>query len=362
MTRQTSWFPDLPPLVAAVLFHGLLDEQDVFTPEQWRDASPTLIRHRLAGLALALIKGREAGAPRDVVDQLRASFAKQSAISMRLEAAAPSIDDALRSESVPLLFTKGIGIARAHKDPTLRTFVDLDVLVPPSQFRQALAVLRAQGFAGTGPEPRDYFIHRCREAVNLVHPHDHLSVDLHHHIPPWIWGARIPFEELLKDAATIHLQAGSIKTLSPHHNLLVAALHVISDKNKAGRSLMIWRDVAELAASVRDQDALRALSGKNLGWLVSTVLEAIPETLRPHWLGRLVTDDQRPLDRWRLAKLLPGGLGSRVLAPAFRLPPANALAYLLGYALPSRKYLTLQDGSTSYLKWWRRAASHAAAD
>ena len=357
-------FPDIGPVTAAVLFHGLAGAPVVpADPAAWEAEVSVLTAQRLSGLALAAAKTAGVDLAPETLAALRSSHGIYSAVSMRVESFAPAVSELLASNSIQHVVTKGAGIAREYPDVSFRTFVDLDVLVAPAAFDKALALLRTIGFnePELAPEPRDYFIRRCREAINLVRE-DGASVDLHHHVPPWVWGSRLPLGRVTARAKPVALDRGTIPVPDPVHNLLIASMHVISDKNKAGMSLLVWRDVIQLAAHCDPADVAREAMAFELDWLVSLILRSLPLAVQPTLLlDALGNAAPKGVDAWRLRRLLPPGIGSRTLAPAFRLPLPNALAYLAGYALPSKRFLLSRYGRpVTVARWWRDSVSQVS--
>jgi hypothetical protein len=119
---------------------------------------------------------------------------------------------------------------------------------------------------------------------------------------------------------------------------------------------MIWRDLATLARKVDAERAAAEARRLGLAWILGAVLSGLPDGVRPAQLCALVSRDRpRRRDALRFRGLL--GIGARHhVASVFRLPVANAAAYLVGTFAPSRRFLTLRYGSpTAYLRWWRDA-------
>lgn len=71
-------------------------------------------------------------------------------LSMLLTRRGGEIVDALRHAGVPALVVKGAAMARrAYPEPALRTFTDIDILVPSTFQERAGSVLAKRGFAAT---------------------------------------------------------------------------------------------------------------------------------------------------------------------------------------------------------------------
>ena len=355
---RTPLFPEIGPATAAALFQGVPGAPAVPTdPQVWEEELPAIVFDRLAGLALTAASNGNVSLPAASFDRLRQESAHRSASVLMVEERAIAVTDALRTNGIPLVITKGPGIARAYPDRSLRPFSDIDILVPQPRFNEAAAIMLSLGFHEAGPQPRPYFNHSCREAVNLKRE-DGASIDLHHHIPPWVWGGRIDFANIVEASESHQVVGGELPVASTEHNLLIAALHVISDKGRPGRTLMVWRDLIALSAACDVEVAVREARRSRLDWLVSYVLQELPDFAAPRelidGLGQIAPSRR---DARRMQLLLPPGIGSRhQISQAFRLPLPQALAFLAGYVFPSRTFLRSRFGRDwSYVSWWDEA-------
>lgn len=89
---------------------------------------------------------------------LRKSVLDQEFVRARLEAAALEACDAFDAAGVPYLFLKGTAVGRiVHGDPSLRPISDVDLLVPPERFYDAMAALGAAGFELPAKQVLDYW-------------------------------------------------------------------------------------------------------------------------------------------------------------------------------------------------------------
>lgn len=352
----------LPPLGRATfraLFHGVEGGPEGSEASEWARDAHEIVHHRLAGLALAA--AQVDGVQLDPTTESHLQQQRDTDIvrSLAAEVAAPAAIQALRDAGIPSVITKGPGIARAYPLPSLRPFRDIDILVPSARFDAAKRVLRQLGFQGLAERegPRSYFHLRCREAVNLFRQ-DGTAIDLHHHIPPWIWGRRLSFSPIHERSEELSLAGGTVPVARSVHNLIIASLHLISDGGRPGQTPLIWRDLVEMAAVCDPQEAERESRSVKLNWCLALVLRALPEFARPtQLLERL--GDERPgaADAFRLRHLLPPAIGSRhLVGQAFCLPVPNAAAFMAGYLVPSRGFLRRRYGSPwAYGRWWREA-------
>ena len=107
-------------------------------------------------------------------------------------------------------------------------------------------------------------------------------LDVHHRIPPWYWGEGIKFADVQNGAENIVVSGGGeLPCASSVDNLLISALHIVSDKNHPGWNLMAWRDFIQLAHTADPfQVVKRARESHLCGW-INWIIEQYPPPLRP---------------------------------------------------------------------------------
>ena len=359
-TDPSRLLPSLGPATVAALFHGV--EGGIAPPLDsgaWAHDADTIVKQRLAGLALLSADSSKVALSSATLSRLNQARGIETARCLMIEAAAVTALGALEDAGIPLVVTKGPAVALAYPHASLRPFFDVDALVPPDRFEEAFRILDRLGFAEPSHQvqPRGYFNRWCREGVNLIRS-DGGSIDLHHHIPPWVWGRRLAFDAVFGRSRMIPIAGGPVRAAHPIHNLLITTLHVISDKGQPGRRLLIWRDLVALAR-VSEPGAVAAEARRvSLDWLLSFVLRQLPQAVQPRDLVDALGRPRAPSgDAARLRRLLPPALGSRhQIAQAYRLPVPQAAAFVVGYTLPSRTFLRARYGDgASTLRWWRDA-------
>ena len=291
----------------------------------------TLFEQRLSPLAARYAS--ETFGPGAVDDRLRSDTFAWVDRSLRTVHRSVEILEMLDKAGLPYVVTKGPGVAACYPVITDRPFSDLDILVARGDFQKALAVIGRAGYQedAVSQQPWPYFDRSCREAINLKRP-DGGSVDLHHHIPPWLWGKRLLFPGFLERSQVRRLFGADLRVASAEDNLLVTALHVVSDRNQPGRTLLTWRDVAQLAGVADPAVAAElALQAGLAGWLLA-ILAALPTPLRPApLLSRLAARPAvpRPAHVVLLCSVAVSRMGVRSSQP-LRLPIPAGIAYLAG--------------------------------
>ncbi len=120
----------------------------------------------------------------------------------------------------PVVLHKGPNVAALYPDPTLRPFIDLDVLVVDAAAAQS-SLLEA-GFVEVG-DPRAYVV--SPHSRPLEWPGLPLRVEVHDH-PNWPrWLPPPPTDELIDQAIPSVLGVEGVSTLAPQHQALVVAAH-----------------------------------------------------------------------------------------------------------------------------------------
>lgn len=350
-------FPTMTPGVRRLAFGDLepvVGDRPVPVTD---DDVALLVHHGLAGTARRVARTVAVELPETAFALLDvAALHAVHATMVMVRRSQPALET-LTGAGVPWVVTKGPGVA-GFEPAGERPFGDLDVVVAPRDFATARRLLGSLGFEERteSRQPWSLFDRHCREAVNLRSPAGG-SVDLHHHVPPWRWTRRLTADLLLAHPQTVTVAGVALPVASPEVNLLVCALHTVSDRNAPGSGLRVWRDVLVLAHRVDAADAVALARRVGLdGWL-RWVLGRYPERLQPrHLLDRLDGAGSRRagprgLDRWTTVRPLL----SPTVAHALRLPTANALLYGGGLLTPSRAFLDdrFPGHVRPYRAWWR---------
>jgi hypothetical protein len=269
--------------------------------------------HRLELLELRLRRDRGLLVPESLLELERAAAVTLLTAPLVLERLRASLEG-------PILLLKGPEVAARYPDLVLRSFADLDVLVPDAA--RAQRALISTGFEPVG-DPAVYVgIHHLRPLAHRGLP---LPVEIHAR-PKWIARRRPPsLEELLAEATPAAVGIEGILAPSPAHHALLLAAH-----SWAHEPLRRLRDLIDIAAMIqgldrRELDALAHAWGIARLWGTTVeCLEALLYGGRPPWALRLWAQNMR---KARERTVLENHL-ARWLSDFWALSPRESLGAL----------------------------------
>jgi hypothetical protein len=201
----------------------------------------------------------------------------------------------LAEEEIPVIPLKGPVLAsRAYGDVSLRSFVDLDLLVREEDLSAGMRALQA---AGLTPEPShsqipEELLRRWGSAVPFI-TDDGSPVELHWRLSSAFWQSRLEPPALFARAAPRDWMGRPVLWLTTEDQLLFLCTHA----SRHGWSRLIWIcdvaetlrseevDWAELLPRAAEVGALRIL---HLGVRLARSLLGAP--VEPHVLGRFPVD------------------------------------------------------------------------
>ncbi|MFA5787054.1 MAG: nucleotidyltransferase family protein [Actinomycetota bacterium] len=223
------------------------------------------------GVALLAVKRLEQSGrrlPKELLDAARFD----AALTLRSEAALGRAAEALRA--IPVLVLKGSSFRPFWPDQA-RRFIDLDLLVHPDRFDQALGHLAKAGFSLPGPRAPmagvrwkrwESLARRVPHAVTVYGPGG-CAVDVHRTLPPAAFGRLVPFGRLAEAAEP--LDTLPLRALGMTHRVLSAALHCL---NHGPANPMPWLDLAFLLPHVSPTALIKEARFLGLGPALAATL------------------------------------------------------------------------------------------
>lgn len=252
----------------------------------------------------------------DADDETKAAFAslnRQGAHAhLRVLGALRQASAALESRGIPWLVVKGpVLSATAYREPGLRLYFDLDLVVRRSDFRDAIEALEEAEFFlldANWDLIRKYLIGEL--VLSIRHGPE---VDVHwdllydRHVRELV---RVPVEELMARSRPLTVAGFPVQTLDQTDTLIHVAMHAC----KQGGDRLVWlKDIERLA--VNDPPDWPELVRRSLGWRVNLFVGAMLLRSR-NTLGADVPDDV-------VRELLPRRSWRALLATLDRIFPAE---------------------------------------
>ncbi len=352
-----SLFPNVSPLVCSILFYNRCQPPLLHHDSPTDHDTSVLIDHRLASVALQYFEEHGVRPSASNIRRLREAAFRDASVTARVVAHLPMAQSALQAANVSSIIIKGPSIAYANRKAA-RPYRDIDLLVRPEAFDTALHALQTAGYHSrpTDITPTPWFSRRCREAVNLQHPAGG-RIDLHHHIPPWLWTARLTYDYLdshahLQTVGDCRMRASSLEV-----NLIISAFHIVTDHGAPGLSLMPWRDFVTLSHVVDPSAFSQLTRSLQLDTWFSWIAGQLPRSvISSNPLLQTYTLNRPPRSTIRLNCIATAASSPHsVLHEAARLPLLNAVLCIAAYLYPSSAFIHARcgRGRLARLRWYQ---------
>ncbi len=220
----------------------------------------------------------------------------------------------LADAGIPHSVLKGPAHAALYPDPALRSYSDVDLLVPSSEFTAAAEAIQQAGFLPRQQFPTTAEVGRFGKGKTYTGPSG-IEVDLHRSIAPGPWGVAMSeaFDPRWHESS-IRLGTESVPALSMDLRFLHSCYNAVLSRDQRG--LQRTLDVAmfiERAPISSDGVLELAVSWKGRLVVARAVNEATSQfgleqsTEIIRWAGRYSPTPREAL--WSFAAELPGGAG-----------------------------------------------------
>lgn len=237
----------------------------------WSALLALATRHRLIPLLQRHLC--DAPLPPSVATELRALNRETTHQALAMAAELRRLMDALESAGIDALAYKGPALAmQAYGDLSLRTFIDLDLLVSPADLPAALAVLEGEGYErALRLSPAQA---RCFDRIDgdyqLVHRDTGRLVELHGRVSTGRFAMRIDTEALMERARSVRVGGGEVRTLGDDDLLLVLCAHGAKHRWKRLEWVVALAELlrarrGDVRAALRHADVARARRTMRLG-------------------------------------------------------------------------------------------------
>lgn len=290
-------------------------------------------------------------------DELAHQHRATMALALLLERELLELDRALTTAGIEYRVLKGPAIAHLdERDPSLRAFGDLDLLVPSAQVPDTVRLLEGRGGHRRFPEPRPGFDRRFSKGASFWF-HDQLEVDLHRTLCPGPFGLALPLDRWWSlPAVRYELGDREVAALPRPARFVHACLHAILGQARprptALRDLALTapRDATELAIAVALVGPEGALPVRDAVEAAASLLGWSPPVELARW-SREVRGTSRAV-RWRATYSGAHRSSARLALVGIEAVPGvrDKLAYAGAITLPRRS-------ATRPLDRWRRGAA-----
>jgi hypothetical protein len=351
-------------LAHAVAAHGLPGTTSELPDEPLRDdlwgpLLNTARGQRMSGHLAHAITRFDLAATDEQREEAGDSHLAEMSLALLLERMMLEIVELFDQLEIPYRVLKGSAAAHLdYADPALRSFGDIDLLVPSSHFDAATAALTEAGHHRRFPQPRAGFDRRFSKGTSFSDSDD-TEIDLHRTFVMGPYGLTIDLDELWSSSSTFVLANKSLHALCMEHRFMNACYHAVLGNSPP--RLVPLRDVAQLLLrSDIDVDEVRRLTER---WRAEAV---VAEAVRCSWETLAIADanalsfwahhyEPEPWERRALTvyQRPDTGYAARSFASIGVIQGmSNKLAYLRALTFPERPYL--EGRHKSFPERWRR--------
>ena len=350
-SAQRDVMAGLPVLLPAVARHGLPGATQA-PPLEPIDQSVWahlmyLVRHqRITGLLVSAVLDGALPATGAQLEEAQLAHRASMVTALALEATLVRTAAILDEAGIDYRVLKGSGVAHLDfPDPSLRSFGDVDLLIRPGQYDDAVRVLVAVGHQRRFPEPRPGFDRRFGKGSCLVGPDGH-EIDLHRTLAMGPFGLRVDLADLWRRSSTFELAGHPFHALGPEERFLHACFHAVLGDHPP--RLVSLRDVAQMHLTrPLDVDIILGLSSSwGADAVVSRAIHLAAETLGLHGDGPLTrwavefAPDQRERKFLAVYSGAPRSYAAKSFAAIRAIPGVrDKAAFVFSLALPTRGYL-----------------------
>jgi hypothetical protein len=341
--------PDPQEAMAAVAAYGLTGSRRTLSttplgPDEWTMLLAGVRDQRITGLLISAMRDGVLGA----TSQQRAEAEQAHEAARRpvdaLERFLLQLVQLLEQQAIDYRILKGPALAYlAYPWPWLRTYRDIDLLVPAQQLEAVAGLLAGLGSHQDGPPRRPDIYCRFGQGLTFL-TIDGISVDLHRTLAEGPFAQHIQQGELFDRSSSFFLGDHRVRALAAEERFLHACVHAVL--GEAPPPLLPLRDVAQILQTTRvDLERVHHLSrlwktdaviarAVCTAWSVFQLANSVPISDWAHRY-RPTRSEERTLALYR-TKDQDAVLALAELAV---IPGLTAkAAYLRGMLLPGRRY------------------------
>jgi Uncharacterised nucleotidyltransferase len=211
---------------------------DQFSDDELAQLAQHAAWHRVVPFLAAAVRSSGVTVSEEAVRSLARTHATRTAAHLRVLADLDRVGACLSEAAVPFLVVKGPVLSEhLYPSPDLRTYEDLDILIPPGSFERAIGALQA---IGSVLLDRNWALTRAdtRGQLHFQLPMGTLA-DVHWHLlnrENVRDGFSIATDDLFERSREVNVGGRSVPALDPVDALLHVALHAAL----SGGDRLIW--------------------------------------------------------------------------------------------------------------------------
>jgi putative nucleotidyltransferase-like protein len=284
------------------------------------------------------------------LDDLMERHVEQLGLDLRLEHLLCDAATLLDESGIDYRALKGPVLAHTvYRDPALRSFGDIDILVSGTDFGAAITALEQLGFRRRFIEPRDGFDARFSKGSCLERG-DGMEIDLHRTLAPGPFGVLLGYADLIARPPQ-HLQLGWCTIAAPDRELAFVHACFHATLGDFPARLVPLRDICELLRRGIDVAAvIELLTSANCATVLQRALTLVERELGvvadgelAAWAGGHVPSR---FDRWALStyERADRSYAAQAAVSVWAMPSMRErVAYASALVLPSREYVRARE-------------------
>jgi Uncharacterised nucleotidyltransferase len=341
-------------------------------PVEWEALRVQIFVQRVTGLAVGSVESGWLRLDDDQREELLVHHRAAMTWSIYVEQKLVRLADLFDEAGIRFAVLKGASVAHTvYAEPCLRSFGDVDLLVPTSDYERACALLDSNGHVRQRPEPRPHFEVRFGKASVHKDPTDDIEVDLHRTLVLGPFGLWIDPQALLDRVIPFSLGGRQLPRLDDTGMFVNVAAHAALGWEVS--RLTPLRDMAELAYFGEIDE--RVLDEWAQSWQVGAVLRHAANELERKLHVEISSRLQR-IEHWtisprerRLLRAYSSGrrASGTAVATLVAIPSLRAkIAYLWALTVPNRGFIRARatggSGGSYLRRWhfgWRTAGDRA---
>jgi hypothetical protein len=272
---------------------------DVPSEESWHSISELSKLHGVTPFLYYRARSLGIRLPDEIEKEWLGIYLYQIAQEQKARQQIKELKDILAPEGIPMVLLKGASaVLRLYPQPGLRTFCDLDILIPTDKVSVFKRIMRMKGYKPVGmlTSPEDERLQQFDCHLDPLWKEDALIIEAHVSILGGKGNYLVALPEIWQDKEEININGIVIDHLSKEHFLIHMLLHWINDFSYNG-----------FAQTKGFIDALYALKTWRIDWSkfrdtarrwdVGREILPLIATMNHYWqAGIPLADEVRPLN------------------------------------------------------------------